>query len=130
MAKKRQRTERDRISDANKTLTSLLLWEATGGTIPLPKGVENYSPPAIPFAERRALIDSVNKQLAVDMKINPESEESVFDTMKEELKNERKRDSTKSGNRGISSFPKGNGITYQPDPDDDSAADDDHSGLV
>ena len=123
MAKKKSKSERDRISDGNKVLTSLLLWEATNGKIPLPKDIVDYTPPPIPFSERRALIDSVNKQLAVDVKINPESEESVFDTMKEELKNERKRDS-KGGNRGISSI-KGNGITYQPDDSDTDSSDDD-----
>lgn len=101
MAKKGKKTERDTLSGNNKMLTNLLLWEATGGMVSLPKGAENYIPPPIPFSERRALIDSVNKQLMVDMKIDPVSEETGFEMLKEEL-NERKRFSNKDSDRGLS----------------------------
>jgi hypothetical protein len=97
MASKKTKTQRDKMSDNVKTLTNLLLWEASGGMIPLPKGMEKYSPPPIPFTERRALIDSVNKQLLVDMKVDPVSEESGFELLKEELNEQRKRNSKVNG---------------------------------
>lgn len=102
MAKKGKKTDRERLSENTKMLTNLLLYEATGGIVALPRGVESYTPPPIPFTERRALIDSVNKQLMVDMKIDPTSEETGFEMLKEEL-NERQRNSNKNGSGGITS---------------------------
>ena len=117
MAKKPKKTERDQLSEGCKMLTKLLMHEATNGIIPLPKGVEAYTPPPIPFAERRALLDSVSKGLIIDMKVNPESEPSVFESMKEDLnERNRKRDSAKNGSGGTAST---NGGAYPPDDADD-----------
>src|SRR6202012_408480 len=102
MARKKRQTERDQLSEQCKLLTKLLMHEASGGIIPLPKGVGVYSPPAIPFPERRAFLDSVSKGLLIDLKINPESEESGFDMLKEELsERNRKRNGNKIGSGGV-----------------------------
>lgn len=92
--------------------------EASGGIIPLPKGVEKYTPPPIPFSERRALLDSASKGLLIDMKVNPNSEMSGFELLKDELNERtRKRDSTKNANRGDSASTNG---LYPSDDDSDS----------
>lgn len=101
MARKAKKTERDELSESCKLLTKLLMSEASGGIIPLPKGAEAYKAPPIPFAERRALLDSASKGLLIDMKVNPESEPSGFELLKEELDDRtRKRNSAKSRDRG------------------------------
>lgn len=113
-----KKSERDRLSENSKLLTNLLLHEASGGIIPLPKGAEGYKPPPIPFPERRALIDSVNKQLMVDLKIDPDSEESGFDLLKEELsERNRKRNGNQTRSGGISSSPN---RAYDSDGDSDN----------
>lgn len=121
MARRRsKKTERDELSESCKLLTKLLMSEASGGIIPLPKGAENYKAPPIPFAERRALLDSASKGLLIDMKVNPESEPSGFELLKEELDDRtRKRNSTKNADRGAPAAGTG------ADPDDDSDSDDD-----
>lgn len=118
MAKKKK-TERDELSEHCKLLTKLLMHEASGGIIPLPKGIEKYTPPPIPFSERRALLDSSSKGLLIDMKVNPNSEMSGFELLKDELNERtRKRDSAKNANRGDSAS---NGLYAS---DDDADADD------
>lgn len=102
MAKKARKTEREELSEACKLLTKLLMHEASGGIIPLPDGVGVYIPPPIPFTERRALLDSVSKGLIMDMKVNPESEESGFDLLKGVLNESRKRGSGKTGSGALS----------------------------
>src|ERR1700727_3471261 len=96
-------SNRDRLADGNRILAQLLLNEATGGIVKLPKmgGVE-YKVPNIEISERRAILDSVNKVLLVDMKIDPEEEMSGFDILKEELGGN-KRSGRKSRSGGISS---------------------------
>ena len=112
MARKTKKTERDELSDQCRMLTKLLMHEVSNGIIPLPKGVDVYVPPPIPFAERRAFLDSVNKSLLIDMKVNPESEESVFDKLKEEM-NAGKRNGAKNG--------RGRSTTESIDPGADTA---------
>ena len=112
MAPKKQKSKRDTVSDGVDTLIKLLMWEVSSGMIPLPKGMENYKPPAIPFTDRSRFIDAVNKKMLVDLKINPETEESGFELLKGEL-NERKRDRESSRSGGIQS------------PTEDSTASDD-----
>lgn len=117
--KKPRKTERDQLSDSCKLLTKLLMHEASGGIIPLPKGVEKYTPPPIPFAERRALLDSASKGLIIDMKVNPESEASGFELLKEELGDRtRKRNSAKNGSGGAS--PSDSGSDSSESSDDES----------
>jgi hypothetical protein len=62
--------------------------------------MENYKPPAIPFTDRSRFIDAVNKKMLVDLKINPETEESGFELLKGEL-NDRKRNRESSRSGGI-----------------------------
>lgn len=115
MAKKKK-TERDELSEHCKLLTKLLMNEASGGIIPLPKGVEKYTPPPIPFSERRALLDSASKGLLIDMKVNPNSEMSGFELLKDELNERtRKRDRAQAASRGDSSSPNG---LYSADGDE------------
>lgn len=111
--KNKKKTEREIMSSNNKLLTNLLIHEASGGIIPLPEGVEKYTPPMIPFTERRALVDMVNKVLMVDMKINPESEETGFEMLKGEL-DERKRSS------GASKIARSRRILAAVEDDDES----------
>lgn len=119
MSKKRNKTERDKMADHCRMLTKLLMYEVSGGIIPLPKGVDAYAPPAIPFAERRAFLDSVNKSLLIDMKVNPDSEVSVFDSLKEELHGKRNAKTADRGDSGKAS-----------DKWDDGAAGDDEADTT
>lgn len=99
MKPRKRKSERDALWRKNKTLTNLLMWEASGGTIPLPAGVENYKPPVdIPFERRCAVVDMVNKLIMVGMKVDPGDEMSGFDILKEEM-NEHERAGGK-GERG------------------------------
>ncbi len=117
MARKKK-TERDELSEHCKLLTKLLMHEASGGIIPLPKGVEKYTPPPIPFSERRALLDSSSKGLLIDMKVNPNSEMSGFDLLKDELNERaRKRSSAQAASRGDTASS--NGLYSADDGADD-----------
>lgn len=98
--RKPRKSERDKIAAHLKTLTNLLLWEASGGTIPLPKGAEGYTVPPIAFPERRALLDSVSRLMLTDLKVDPEEEVSGFDLLRSEYG---KRDGGAHSNRGVPS---------------------------
>lgn len=82
--RKPKKSERDKIASSSKMLTNLLLWEATGGTIPLPKGAEGYKIPDIAFPERRALLDSISRLMLTDLKVDPDEEVSGFDLLRRE----------------------------------------------
>jgi hypothetical protein len=118
MAKKRNKTNREKLSEDCDLVTKLLMWEMTGGIIPLPKGASGYNIPPIPFSERSRFLSDTKKGLLVDLKVNPDSEESVFDIMKGELGGSAKqRDSNKGGDRGNATSPDGE----YDDPDADRA---------
>lgn len=95
--RKPKKSERDKIASNSKMLTNLLLWEATGGTIPLPKGAEGYKVPNIAFPERRALLDSISRLMLTDLKVDPDEEVSGFDLLRREY-----GDRGKDSDRGIS----------------------------
>ncbi len=99
--RKPRKSDRDIIASNAKTLTSLLLWEASGGTIPLPKGLEEYKPPQIAFPERRALLDSISRLMITDLKVDPEEEVSGFELLRGEYGN--KRNGRENSNGGVSS---------------------------
>ncbi len=124
MARKAKKTEREILSEQCNLVTKLLLWEMSGGIIPLPAGVENYTPPNTPFNDRSKFLADVKKGLLVDMKINPDSEESGFELLKGELdERTRKRGGNAVRDRGVS--PSLNG---ENDPDESDDADDTFAG--
>lgn len=80
MAKNRRNTK-DALKKA-KLYSDILLFEATGGTMGSAL-IEDAKPrEGMTFAEKRGLLDSLIKIASLDHKVNPEEEESVFDTMK------------------------------------------------
>jgi len=99
--RKPKASERDKIAANAKTLTNLLLWEATGGSIPLPKGLESYVVPQIAFPERRALLDSISRLMLTDLKVDPDEEVSGFDLLRSEYGI--KRNSRENSDRGVPS---------------------------
>jgi hypothetical protein len=59
-----------------------LLYEATGGTIGK-SGPQNID--GMQFSDKRALLDSLTRLLAIKHRIDPEEEKSDFMSMREEL---------------------------------------------
>ena len=98
--RKPKKSERDKIATSSKLLTNLLLWEATGGTIPLPKGAEGYVVPNIAFPERRALLDSISRLMLTDLKVDPDEDVSGFDLLRSEYA---QRNSREDSDGGVSS---------------------------
>jgi len=78
------RRQLDKSAGKLRIFRDLLLWEATGGIIPLPKGAEGYKVPPIPFSERRAMLDSMNRDLLTSFKVDPKDEASAFEILKGE----------------------------------------------
>lgn len=107
--RKPRKSERDKIAAHAKTLTNLLLHEASGGMIPLPKGLEGYQTPQIAFPERRALLDSISRLMLTDLKVDPEEEVSGFDLLRGDYG--RKRDGGASGDRGVPATGAGDALS-------------------
>lgn len=80
MAKKHRNTK-DALKKA-KQYSDILLYEATGGTMGKPLSIDAAPREGMTFAEKRGLLDSLVKIAILDHKVNPEEEESVFDTIK------------------------------------------------
>lgn len=80
MSKKRRNTK-DALKKS-KLYSDILLFEATGGTMgtPLADGAKVSS--EMTFAEKRGLLDSMIKIAGLDHKVNPEDDDSVFDTIR------------------------------------------------
>lgn len=95
MAVKRRNTK-DTLKKA-KLYSDILLFEATGGTMGTPLESGSKTPEGITFAEKRGLLDSLYRIAGLDHKVNPEEEESVFDTIRKNKNaakaNERETDS-------------------------------------
>lgn len=96
-----RRSERDTIASGVKALTRLLLWEASGGSIPLPKGMEDYKAPQIAFSERLDMVKTASSMMLTDLKVDPEDKVSGFDLLRGEYGD--KRGSGEDSNRGIPS---------------------------
>lgn len=114
MAKKRRNTK-DALKKA-KQYSDILLYEATGGTMGAPLDAEALPREGMTFAEKRGLLDSLVKIAILDHKVNPEEEESVFDTIKRNRDNGNETGGRESGG-GISA-------------DSDDSADDGGSEFV
>lgn len=80
MSKKR-RNSKDALKKA-KQYSDILLFEATGGTMGAPLAEDAKAREGMTFAEKRGLLDSLVKIAILDHKVNPEEDESVFDTIK------------------------------------------------
>lgn len=75
------RNTKDALKKA-KWYSDILLFEATGGTMGKPLHDDAKPREGMTFAEKRGLLDSLIKIAGLDFKVNPEEEESVFDTIK------------------------------------------------
>lgn len=113
--RKPRRSERDKIATDVKTLTRLLLWEASNGKIALPKGLEDYQPPLIAFSERLAAVKMVSGMMLADLKVDPEDDVSGFDLLRGGYGH--KRDGGEGGNGSVSSS------RGSDEPAEESAAD-------
>lgn len=120
--RKPRKSERDKIAADAKVLTKLLLWEASGGIIPLPKGAEGYVVPQIAFPERRALLDSISRSMLTDLKVDPDEEVSGFDLLKSGYGN--KRNSGENSHGGVPSA--GTPAIGEDESAEESAAGADH----
>lgn len=80
MAKGRRNTK-DALKKA-KWYSDILLFEATGGSMGTPPIDDAKSGKGMTFAEKRGLLDSLIKIAGLDHKVNPDDEESVFDTIR------------------------------------------------
>jgi len=78
---KKPRNTKDALKKA-KFYSDILLFEATGGSMGKPLAEDAKPPEGMTFAEKRGLLDSLIRIAGLDHKVNPEDEESVFDTIK------------------------------------------------
>lgn len=84
LPRKPKASERDKISADVKALMRLLLWEASGGIIPLAKGFEGYKPPQIAYSERLDAVKVASSLMLADLKVDPDEEVSGFDLLRGE----------------------------------------------
>lgn len=80
---KKRRSGKNLMSYTEKYAISLLS-EATGGRIG-PSEPQNVGTDGMQFSDKRALLDSLTRLLAIKHRIDPEQEETTFMSMREEL---------------------------------------------
>lgn len=84
---KKRRSRKNLLSYTEK-YAEVLLYEATGGKIGSPNTQHVGTEPQIDgmqFSDKRALLDSLTRLLAIKHRIDPEQEESEFMSMREQL---------------------------------------------
>lgn len=63
---------------------NLLLFDLTGGMMGEPFKEGSAFKEGMTAAEKKGIYDSLLKEMTTDLRLNPEEEESVFDTIKKE----------------------------------------------
>lgn len=107
---KKRRSSKNLMSYTEKYAISLLS-EATGGRIgPVqPQKVDSepqVTSDGMQFSDKRALLDSLTRLLAIKHRIDPEQEESTFMDMREELNGaSRETKGRANGSGGFAAFP-------------------------